>query len=223
MSERTKIITIDGPAASGKGTVARALAESLGYAYIDTGALYRLTAKACLDQQIDPKDEAGAANMASLIKEGLSVDDFSSPALRTEDVARGASIVAAHPKVRAALLDVQKDLAKNPPLLSDGTQARGSVLDGRDTGTVVCPDADLKLFITAKTEIRAERRYKELQLKGFQDTYKAVLQDMIERDERDQGRDTAPLKPADDAILIDTSDLDAAQVLDQAKEFAKKL
>lgn len=210
---QTKIITIDGTAASGKGTVARRLAKDLDFAYIDTGALYRLVAKYCLDHDIDTSDENAAALAAHAIQEGVSVADFENPNIRVEAVSQNASIVAAHPKVRDALLEVQKNLAKNPPLLADQTPAKGSILDGRDTGTVVCPNADIKFFVDADVKIRAERRYKELHSNGFQGTYDAVLQDMQERDGRDGNREAAPMKPADDAMIIDTSALNPEQVL----------
>ncbi len=214
MPVSTKIITIDGPAASGKGTLARRLAHDIGYAYIDTGALYRLVARACLDGGIDPSDADAAARAALGLCSGLSVADFSSPTIRTEAVSQTASVVAAHPSVRAALLDVQKTLAHNPPALEDGKPAKGCVLDGRDTGTVICPDADAKLFVTASPQIRAQRRYKELQSRGFQGTYDAVLQDMQQRDSRDGGRDIAPMVPAKDAVVIDTSAMTADQAYD---------
>lgn len=223
MKKATKIITIDGPAASGKGTLARRLAAAIGFAYIDTGALYRMVAKAALDRGLDPSDEDKAAQAALSLREGLSVSDFSDPALRTEIVSQNASVVAALPKVRAALLDVQRALAQNPPRLADGGAASGAVLDGRDTGTVICPAADAKFFVTASAEIRAMRRLKELQSRGFQGTYDAVLQDMRERDGRDSGRDIAPMKPADDAVVVDTSDMTAEQAFDAVYERVAKI
>lgn len=223
MEKKTKIITIDGPAASGKGTLARKLAGAIGFAYIDTGALYRMVAKAALDRGVNPADEEKAAQAALSLREGLSVSDFSDAGLRTEIVSQNASVVAALPKVRAALLDVQRALAHNPPRLEGGKAALGAVLDGRDTGTVICPDADAKFFVTASAEIRAMRRLKELQSRGFQGTYDAVLQDMRERDGRDSGRDIAPMKPADDAVVVDTSDMTAEQAFDAVYERVAKI
>jgi cytidylate kinase len=134
------------------------------------------------------------------------------PDFRSDIGGSAASVVSAYPEVRAALLDMQKNFALNP-VFADGKPAKGVVYDGRDTGTVICPNADLKLFITASTEVRAKRRYKEFLQKGLITTYQKVLADMIERDKRDSNRANAPLKPADDAVVIDTSDLDIAAVL----------
>ena len=198
------IIAIDGPAAAGKGTLARRVAEAFDFAYLDTGALYRATAKKVLDQEIDPGDEQGCTVVAlNLTVEGL----------RTEEIGQAASKVSAIPGVRSALLRFQRDIAANPP---DGKS--GAVLDGRDIGTVVCPDADVKLFVTASTEVRAERRFKELREAGEDVIYARVLEEMRERDERDTNRAAAPLKPAEDATVIDTSGLDADQVFEQARE-----
>jgi cytidylate kinase len=210
----TPIITIDGPAASGKGTIARRIADALGYAYIDTGAFYRLVGKACLDQSISLDDETSVTRVTKELSSKITLADFGDPAIRSEAVGQAASKVAPYPTMRAALLDTQRQLAKNPPLLLSGEAAKGTVFDGRDTGTVVCPDADFKFFITAETAIRAERRTKELQSKGIQCSYDAVLQDMLQRDKRDSGRDTAPMTPAEDAEVIDTSSMTADQVFE---------
>ncbi|MCK5777302.1 MAG: (d)CMP kinase [Rhodospirillales bacterium] len=203
------IIAIDGPAAAGKGTLARRVAEALGYAYLDTGSLYRATAKKVLDQQIDPDDEQGCTVVAL----NLTPTDLKVAGLRSEEVGQAASKVSAIPGVRSALLRFQRDFAANPP---DGKT--GAVLDGRDIGTVVCPDADIKFFVTASTEVRAERRFKELREAGEDVIYARVLEEMRERDERDTNRAVAPLKPAEDATVIDTSGLDADQVFEQARE-----
>jgi len=203
------IIAIDGPAAAGKGTLARRIAESFDFAYLDTGSLYRATAKKVLDKAIDPDDTQACAVVAlTLNPEDLTVDG-----LRTELVGQAASKVSVIPDVRAALLRFQRDFAAEPP----GGKA-GAVLDGRDVGTVVCPDADVKFFITASSEVRAERRYKELREAGENVIYARVLEEMRERDERDTTRAVAPLKPADDATVIDTSGLDADQVLAEARD-----
>lgn len=203
------IIAIDGPAAAGKGTLARRIAAAFDFAYMDTGSLYRATAKKVLDQAIDPEDAQGCTVVAlNLTPEDLVVDG-----LRTEEVGQAASVVSVIPDVRAALLRFQRDVAANPP---DGKA--GAVLDGRDVGTVVCPDADVKFFITASAEVRAERRFKELREAGDDAIYARVLEEMRERDERDTNRAVAPLKPAEDATVIDTSGLDADQVFEQARQ-----
>lgn len=218
MSTENNIIAIDGPAASGKGTVARQVAAAMNYAYIDTGAIYRLVAKTCLDSNIDLNEENAVIKAAQEMAQRLTVADFDNPAIRSDEVGNGASKVAAMPNVRAALLQIQKDMAYNPPKLASGMAADGSVMDGRDIGTVVCPDAKYKFFITANTEIRAERRTKELQSKGISCSYEAVLQDMRERDARDSGRETAPMIPADDAQVIDTSSLSIEEVFNLIME-----
>jgi len=200
------IIAIDGPAGSGKGTLARRIASTYNLAYLDTGALYRAVGVQVLDQKKDPSDTAAAIAAANT----LDIAILDSPRLRTEDAGQAASQVAAVPEVRAALLQFQRDFAKKPP-----TPCIGAVLDGRDIGTVVCPDADLKLFITASVEERARRRTLELQNKGLEAIHDHVLADMKSRDERDRDRATAPLAAADDAIVLDTSDSDADEVFHQ--------
>lgn len=193
------IIAIDGPAASGKGTLARRLADHFGLAFLDTGGLYRATALRALAMG-DPREPALAETAAKAV-EAKDLDD---PRLREERVAEAASIVAAIPAVRAALLAFQRDFAHRPP-----AAFKGAVLDGRDIGTVVCPDADVKLFVTASAEARALRRFKELQERGLEAIYQRVLQDIEQRDARDRERPTAPLRRADDAIELDTTTLDA--------------
>jgi cytidylate kinase len=184
------IIAIDGPAAAGKGTLAKRLAAHLGLNYLDTGLIYRAVGV--------KRDETGRD--AVLVAEDLQSSDLSHPGLRGEAAGRAASEVAAIPEVRQALLEFQRRVAHQKP---------GAVLDGRDIGTVVCPDADIKLFVTASLEKRAERRWKELIAKGETAIKTRVLQDMRDRDARDAARDVAPMAPAADAILIDTSELDA--------------
>ena len=204
-----KIITIDGPAASGKGTLARALAEHLGYFYLDTGAIYRLVALSLLDREISPEDDEDTAVMvADTLATSFTTDMMNNSKLRSDSVGQMASRVAALPKVRDALQNLQRTLANNPP-----NGGAGSVLDGRDCGTVICPDATNKFFITANTEVRARRRYEELMSRGIEADYRQVLAEMDQRDKRDREREASPLKPASDAIVIDTSDLDAAQAL----------
>ncbi|WP_300295230.1 (d)CMP kinase [Ferrovibrio sp.] len=192
------VIAVDGPVAAGKGTLARRLAEHFGYAYLDTGALYRAVGAKVLRQGGDPADPAVAAKAA----ESLDESDRAAPELRSEAVGLAASKVAAIPQVRAALLDFQRRFASHPP-----AGRAGAVLDGRDIGTVVCPDAPVKLFVIARDEVRAERRYRELMDKGEAVTFERVLADLRKRDEQDSARAAAPLKPAADAHLLDTSDL----------------
>lgn len=216
MSKNKPVIAIDGPAASGKGTLARALAEKLGFAFMDTGALYRGVAFEVLEADNDPDSTTDAEKAALLLAQKIEhadkpADILGNPKLREEIVGQTASKVAALQEVREALLKLQRDFAANP-----GKSYKGAVLDGRDIGTVICPDADLKLFITAQMEVRAKRRLKELQSKDISVTYDAVLADMRARDARDSERSSAPLKPADDAVTIDTSSLSAEQVFDLA-------
>ncbi len=210
------VIAIDGPAASGKGTLARTLAKNLNFAYLDTGALYRAVGYMVLQSGQDPADEEAAETAAMVLCNSVSAEFLANPALKTDEAGQAASQVATMPHVRNALLTLQKDFAKHPP-----HGAKGAILDGRDIGTVICPDAPLKLFVTANTEIRAERRLKELQSKGIAVTYEAVLKDMRERDARDTSRTTAPMKPADDAIILDSSHLTAEDVLEQAQTLVK--
>jgi cytidylate kinase len=216
--ERSFIIAIDGPAASGKGTLARRIAEHFGLAHLDTGKLYRAAALGVIKAGGDPADPAAAAKAAR----GIDFTRLADPRLLAEDVARGSSVVAAIPAVRAALLEAQRGFAHHPPPLGN-TPAKGAVLDGRDIGTVVCPDADLKLFITASAESRAFRRVKELRERGAEAIYDAVLQDMKERDARDSERPVAPLSAAPDAVTIDTTGLDADEVFERASNLIARL
>ncbi|OSQ31844.1 (d)CMP kinase [Thalassospira sp. MCCC 1A03138] len=197
------IIAIDGPAASGKGTLARRVAGAMDYAYLDTGLLYRATGAKVLALGLDPSDEDVAVGVA----EKLGANDLDGQELRSEEVGNAASKVAAIPKVRAVLLAFQRNLASSPP---DGK--RGAVLDGRDIGTVVCPDAPIKFYLTASVEERANRRFKQLQEKNPAAIYERVLKELEERDARDSARDVAPLKMASDAIHIDTDRLNADAV-----------
>ena len=189
------IIAIDGPAASGKGTLARRLAAHYALPHLDTGLLYRATACALLDEGL-PLDDIEAATAAA---RGLSLVDFDDARLRSRDMGEAASVVAALPPVRAALVDLQRRFAAR-----DG----GAVLDGRDIGTVICPDASVKIFVTATPETRAQRRALELASRGEKADYAAILADVRKRDERDSARSVAPLKAAEDAATLDTSDLD---------------
>lgn len=208
----TLTIAIDGPAASGKGTLARRLAARFDLAYLDTGAIYRAVARDVLAAGQAPQDAAAAERIA----ERLDPASLADPRLRDEDVARASSVVAAYPGVRRALLDFQRNFAASPP-----GGKRGAVLDGRDIGTVVCPDAALKLYITADIGARADRRFMELSAKGEAQDPAAVLADLQARDARDSGRSTAPLKRADDAVTIDTSTLDADSVFAHVAELVE--
>jgi len=196
MTDTPEIIAIDGTFASGKGTLAKRIAAHYGLAYMDTGKLYRATAKATLNAGGDPNKEADAAKAAKSLKESQLDEILADPHLKSGPIGAAASKVAVHPKVRAALLDLQRDFA-----------AKGAVLDGRDIGTVVCPDADVKLYVDAKHEIRADRRHKELLGYGEEIEFDTVLAQLKERDSRDMGRKDAPLKPADDAHFLDSSHL----------------
>ena len=197
------IVAIDGPSAAGKGTLSRRLAATLGYHHLDTGLLYRAVGARLLAEGVDPADAEAAAAAAR----GLGPADIAREGLREENVGRAASVVAANPAVRAALVEFQRRFAAQPP---------GAVLDGRDIGTVICPGAEVKLYVIASAEVRARRRHDELRGRGEPATYAAVFQDLQERDARDQARGTAPAKPAEDAIVLDTTDLTADEVFAQA-------
>lgn len=196
------IIAVDGPAASGKGTIAKALARHYGLPHLDTGLLYRAVGIAVLRAGGDPADEDDAFH-ACTFEEAL----LSDPGLKSEAAGRAASIVSAHPSVRAALLEMQRDFAR---------QTGGAVLDGRDIGTVIAPEARAKLFVTAAPEIRARRRFDELTSMGLSVAYEHVLADIHARDTRDSGRGIAPLRQAEDAVLLDTSELDVAEAVASA-------
>lgn len=201
------MIAVDGPAASGKGTIARALARHFGLPHMDTGLLYRAVALNLWRWGGDPGNRFEALRAATDL--GFDAGD---PELRGEAVSRIASAVSAYPEVRAALLERQRDFAR---------QAGGAVLDGRDIGTVIAPDANVKLFVTATAEVRATRRLKELEGRGMPAHYAEVLTDIRARDDRDSGRGIAPLKPAPDAILLDTTNLDQAAAVAEAIRLAE--
>ena len=189
------IVAIDGPAASGKGTLAKRVAAHYGLPHLDTGLLYRAVARDALASATDLDDAAGAARVA----EALEVATLEDPDLRTAEIGEAASRVARHPAVRTVLLAYQRTFA---------SAAQGAVLDGRDIGTVICPSADVKLFVSATPEVRALRRFLELTGRGVDISQEAVLADIRARDERDSTRGTAPLVQAKDAVLLDTSNLD---------------
>ena len=206
------IIAIDGPAAAGKGTLARRLADHFGFAYLDTGSLYRAVGLAVLRAGKSPED-AEAANQASA---KLDTSLFCDPDLRAEATGNAASKVAAMPAVRANLLEFQRNFSARPP---GGKQ--GAVLDGRDVGTVVCPHAHVKLFVTASPEVRAKRRQLEIEGRGEAAEFEEILADVRARDDRDMNRKDAPLKPAEDALLLDTSELDIDAVFLRAAALIK--
>jgi CMP/dCMP kinase len=197
------IIAVDGPSAAGKGTIARAVAEALGYHFLDTGRLYRMVGVAMLRSGSDLSDEAKAANFAAT----LAPADYTEASLRTLEAAQAASRVAVYPAVRDRLLAFQRSFAAKKP---------GAVLDGRDIGTVVCPDAQVKLYVTASAEVRAKRRFAELRATEPGLTLAAVLADVRARDARDATRDVAPLLPAADAVILDTSALSRDDAVAQA-------
>jgi CMP/dCMP kinase len=197
------IVAIDGPAASGKGTLAKRIAAHFDLAHLDTGLLYRAVARDVLSLG-GALDDPGTAAQAARTLDPKTLDD---PALRDPGLGEAASIVARIPQVRTAILAYQRTFARSP---------RGAVLDGRDIGTVVCPDADVKLYVTATREVRAERRYRERIARGEPATLEAVLADIRRRDERDAGRAASPMRPAADAFLLDTTDLDIEAAFDTA-------
>jgi len=211
------IITIDGPAAAGKGTLASTLSEKYHLAYFDTGMIYRAVGLEIRLSGVDVNDEQQALLVAQTMTFPRMMELAKDKRLRDSIGGEYASIVAAMTSVRAKLLKMQQDFALHP-VYADGTPAKGAIYDGRDTGTVVCPHADIKFYITASPEVRADRRYKEFVAKGVDITYEQVLQDVKIRDERDSNRSSAPLKPAEDAIILDTSNLGIAEVLKKACE-----
>ncbi len=189
------VISIDGPAASGKGTLARRLAAHYGLRHLDTGLIYRAVGQALLQVGLPLDDES----LATEVARNIDLDTLDRDILSNHEIGEAASKVSAMPGVRKALLDAQRNFAAEPP---------GAVLDGRDIGTVICPDADVKLYVTASPEIRARRRHSELMAKSWQAVYEDILADLKRRDARDMNRADAPLKPAEDAHLIDTSEMD---------------
>lgn len=193
------VIAVDGTAASGKGTLAKKLASHFGFAHLDSGALYRLTALAVLTAKGDPRVEGDALQGAQSIDLSLAGD----PAIRTDVVGQAASQVAAIPAVRAALFDFQRNFLVHPPGGSPG-----AVMDGRDIGTVICPGATAKLYVDARPQLRANRRWRELQGMGILRDEADLLQELMARDAADKARPVSPLRQAEDAALLDTSDLD---------------
>jgi len=210
------IITVDGPSGAGKGTLCYALAEKLGFTLLDSGAIYRVTALAALKRHADLTDEERHLDIQFIPKNGevnvlLGGMDVSH-LIRTQEVAEAASKVAVFPKVRSALLQLQQDFGKND----------GLIADGRDMGTVVFPNAQVKLFLDASAEERAKRRYKQLQNKGINGNFAQILAEIQERDFRDRNREVAPLKPADDALLLDSTTLSIDEVIAQALAYIQE-
>jgi CMP/dCMP kinase len=202
------IIAVDGPAAAGKGTIARALASHLGFHHLDTGSLYRRVGLA-----LDQKNLELNAPDAERIARSIDSYPYRHEQLRTESIARAASIVAAMPGVRAALMQFQRDFALKPP---------GVVMDGRDIGTVVCPDADIKFFVTASPQVRAERRHEELKASNPDISLTAILNDIQLRDDRDRSRPISPLLPAPDAVILDTSGLTIDEAVASALDYVTR-
>jgi cytidylate kinase len=205
------IITIDGPAAAGKGTLSQKLADKYCLAYFDTGMVYRAVGLQMILKNIDLSDVAAAEKEAEELTFSTMMALSQNREFRSAQGGMAASVVSSYGGVRSRLLDMQRNFAKNPTY-ADGTPAKGVVYDGRDTGTVICPHADIKFFVTATPEIRAKRRYDEFIAKGMDANYDDVLKDVKVRDERDANRKDAPMKPADDAIILDTSDLGIEEV-----------
>ncbi len=217
------IIAIDGPAGSGKSTIAKMLAKKLGYTYIDTGAMYRAVALKIKKLEINPEDLDKVLEIMEKTSIDLKPDENGvkvfldgkdvSKEIRTEEIGKIASKIARYPQVRKILVQMQRELGK---------KAKNVVIEGRDTGTVIFPDADIKFFFTASPEIRAERRYKELKEKGLDVSYDKILKEVKERDYLDTTRKDSPLKPAEDAIIIDTSNKSLNEVLQEVLEIVKK-
>ncbi|MFZ7165741.1 (d)CMP kinase [Avibacterium avium] len=220
--QKNLVITVDGPSGAGKGTLCYALAKKLGFALLDSGAIYRVTALAALKKQVSLEDEVALANLArhldveflpedNEVKIILEGEDVSGQ-IRTQEVADAASKVAVFPQVRAALLQLQQSFANE----------KGLIADGRDMGTVVFPNAQVKLFLDASAEERAKRRYKQLQTKGINGNFAQILAEIEERDFRDRNRSIAPLKPAEDALLLDSTELSIEEVIAQALDYIRQ-
>lgn len=208
------MIALDGPAGAGKGTLARHLAQIYSLDYLDTGLLYRAVALKMLEQGVDLRDKEAALRAALLLKK----DDLKNPLLRDEAVGNGASVIATFPEVRRSLLEFQRDFANHPSV-----DKQGIILDGRDIGLIVLPEAPCKIFITASSEVRAERRLKELHQKNIYDRFESILEDIKERDTRDQTREISPLRPADNAFILDTSELGIYNVVEKASFFVDSI
>ena len=209
-------IAIDGPAASGKGTLARTLAMKLSFDYLDTGTLYRAVAREALAKNLELSEENQSIQKLVEICNQLELPISQDETLRNSDVAQAASKIASLADVRSALVEKQREFAQNPP------SGKGAVLDGRDIGTIILPDADRKFYIDANIEVRAKRRHLELEASGTEISYAEVLADLTERDARDKNRTTAPMIAADDAIFIDTTQKNAEEVLQLTLSFIER-
>ena len=215
-------IAIDGPAGAGKSTIAKRLAKELGYVYVDTGAMYRAMAYYFLKNQVDTNDEEAIAKACPNVNVTIAYQDGEQQVLlngenvngviRKEEVGKTASTTSVYPVVRAKLMDLQRELAMKENV----------IMDGRDIGTVVLPNADVKIFLTASSKVRAKRRYDELTEKGVECDFDEIEKDIIDRDYRDMHRETAPLKQAEDAVLLDSSELDIDGVVNRMKEIIKE-
>ena len=215
-------IAIDGPAGAGKSTIAKKLAKELGYVYVDTGAMYRAIAYYFLQNQVDVNDEEAIASACPNVNVTIAYQNGDQQVLlngenvngviRKEEVGKTASTTSVYPVVRAKLMDLQRELATKENV----------IMDGRDIGTVVLPNADVKIFLTASSKVRAKRRYDELTEKGVECDFDEIEKDIIDRDYRDMHRETAPLKQAEDAILLDSSELDIDGVVNRMKEIIKE-
>jgi cytidylate kinase len=223
MKQTFRSIAIDGPSGAGKSSVARLLAKELGFLYVDTGAIYRTVALFVSRSGLDPKNETQVSGLLGQIKVEMSVEQDGlqhmflngedvTGKIRTDEISRYASLVSAHPSVRAFLLNMQRETARE----------HNVIMDGRDIGTVVLPNADIKIFLTASAEQRAQRRFLELKERGQDTAYDTVLGDIIERDKNDSNRAVAPLRQADDAILVDTSQESLPEVVGRLKALAKE-
>lgn len=216
-ADKKVVIAIDGPSASGKGTLGKMLANRLNYAYLDTGSLYRAVGLATLELKGDPSKIEDVRAAIDIVIRNLTPELLASSFLRTPETSAASSKVAALPEVREALIDYQRDFAENPP-----NGAGGAILDGRDIGTVICPDADMKFFIDADVEERARRRFNELKVESSLITPADVLKDMQDRDLRDSTREVAPTKPADDACIIDMTEKTPTEGLNSMIEEIKE-
>lgn len=215
-------IAVDGPSASGKGTLARRLADQFHLFYLDSGSIYRAAAKRVLDLGKNPDSPEDAMSAAVYVRDHLTAEMIEDPGLRNDVVADATSRLSRFPPVREIITETLRLYASHPPIRQQHKPYQGAILDGRDIGTVVCPEAEVKLYVTASSEVRAQRRFKELTGKGIETTYDTVLQDMMDRDARDSGREVAPLKPAEDAIQFDTSTMDIDTAFKEAVEIVRK-
>lgn len=223
--DRLFTVAIDGPSGSGKGTLAQKLSEALNFAHLDTGAVYRAVALEAVRNNTDPADKDAILDAAETVKGNFCISIAKDPAIRTEEISVLTSKISALPEVREALLEIQRNFCKGIYFKED-ERFRGVIIDGRDIGTIVCQDAEIKFFITADPEVRAKRRVEQLKNSGYSNkdiNYETVLYDILQRDKRDMSRTLAPLKPAEDAIFIDSGHKTSAQVAEEALSFINKV